>query len=87
MWASIGCRLIKSLSDALWVACSLTKTKREELCSRTNTLHMLQCTGLEKMQGAANRDSIYGGVDRRAVCYCYLGSKQKAVCPSFKKGL
>lgn len=35
------------LSDATWVACCLTNTNKRGLCSRTNTLHMLQCTGLE----------------------------------------
>lgn len=35
------------LSDATWVACCSTNTNKRGLCSRTNTLHMLQCTGLE----------------------------------------
>lgn len=33
--------------DAWWVACSWTNTNKREPCSRTNTMHMLQCKGLE----------------------------------------
>ena len=35
------------LSDATWVACCSTNANKRGLCSRTNTLHMLQCTGFE----------------------------------------
>ncbi len=37
------------LCDATWVACRLTNTNKRGLCGRTNTLHMLQCTGLENV--------------------------------------
>lgn len=42
------------LSDATWVACCLTNTNKRGLCGRTNTLHMLQCTGLEN-EGCSKR--------------------------------
>lgn len=46
------------LSDATWVGCCMTNANKGGLCSRTNTLHMLQCTGLENV-GRSETQGIY----------------------------